>query len=145
MHIRDKKGKLILIDCIDYELVAGYTWYVSGNGYAATGTPRYIMMHRLLLGAVKGQCVDHINGNPLDNRRCNLRFVTAHQNSYNSRSRVGRTLPRGVVRMGNRYIARIRADGKEHYLGCYADAEAAGIAYQVASKTFHGEFARESA
>jgi hypothetical protein len=39
------------------------------------------------MGAKKGQIIDHINGNPLDNRRENLRFCTAAQNAANTHSR----------------------------------------------------------
>lgn len=42
-------------------------------------------MHHLLLGAADGQLVDHINDDPLDNRRANLRIVTPQQNVQNKR------------------------------------------------------------
>ena len=50
------------------------------DGYAKTKTKRF---HRLIIEAKVGEIVDHINHIKLDNRRCNLRIVTASQNSQN--------------------------------------------------------------
>jgi len=38
---------------------------------------------RLLLQPEKDEIVDHVNRNPLDNRRCNLRIVNPRQNTLN--------------------------------------------------------------
>lgn len=41
-------------------------------------------LHRILMEPEKGQLIDHINHDGLDNRRsCNLRIATGIQNSYN--------------------------------------------------------------
>lgn len=42
-------------------------------------------MHRQIMTPEPGLVVDHINGNPLDNRRENLRVVTQQVNSWNRR------------------------------------------------------------
>jgi hypothetical protein len=46
---------------------------------------RHIMLSRFIIDAKEGQIVDHINGGRLDNRRRNLRIVTARQNSLNKK------------------------------------------------------------
>ena len=46
--------------------------------------PRHHSTGRLM-GAKKGEIVDHINGDGMDNRRSNLRIVSAHQNQHNRR------------------------------------------------------------
>jgi type IV secretory pathway VirD2 relaxase len=45
------------------------------------GRYQYVYMHRLVMDAPPGHVVDHINGDTLDNRRENLRIITAQENS----------------------------------------------------------------
>jgi len=44
---------------------------------------KHVFLHRFVMNAKEGQITDHINKNKLDNRRCNLRFVTSSQSSLN--------------------------------------------------------------
>jgi hypothetical protein len=53
------------------------------------------------MAAPNGTIVDHINGDILDNRRENLRFVTASENAINSRHTVGKSGYRGVICPGD--------------------------------------------
>jgi hypothetical protein len=48
---------------------------------------KYFSLPRLILNAQKGQIVDHINREPFDNRRENLRIVNARQSVLNRRLR----------------------------------------------------------
>ena len=82
-----------MVDDGDYDRVQKYTWGVlrkkSGAAYAVRnlridGRSCKILMHRFILrleDAAAG--VDHKNRNGLDNRRKNLRFAEAYQNSAN--------------------------------------------------------------
>lgn len=94
-------GQVALIDDSDFELVSQYRWYANRSrrvggywSYYATssrkvnGHPEIVRMHRLVMGACLGQIVDHINRNSLDNRKENLRFVTARENSLNRSTRI---------------------------------------------------------
>jgi len=48
---------------------------------------KHIQLSRFVMNAKKGEIVDHIYRNPLDNRRKNLRIVTPRQNGLNRRCR----------------------------------------------------------
>jgi hypothetical protein len=149
------RGYVALIDAEDLHLVDGKTWHAFMNHdrgvYAATNnkvsvSPRKystVFMHRLIVGATKEQVVDHINRNPLDNRRCNLRVATRSTNAANSKHRADRsTSPyRGVYSKGSKYVAQVRVNGKLHHLGNYKCPKEAALAYDYAAASHFGEFA----
>lgn len=92
--------------------------------------------------------MDHKNGNPLDNRSCNLRIVTPSQNGANrgaARGRTGRTSQyKGVswATTKNKWLVNIHVDGRTRYLGRYGDEKEAARAYNRAAVEAWGEFAR---
>ena len=97
---------------------------------------------RILLSAPAGMQVDHINGNPLDNRRENLRLCTASQNMMNQKLRKGKKLPKGVSRTScSRYIARATYKGITYNLGVYVTPELAHTAYKQKAEELVGDFA----
>jgi hypothetical protein len=140
------KNKYILIDDEDYSRLSlfkiGLYGSKKGNtSYAVLST----QLPRFILG-VHGKdkrVIDHINGNPLDNRKFNLRIVTQAQNMQNTRlSVLSNTGIRGVGRIKYksgeiRYKAYIRANGKPYYLGVYKTLDEASIARkEAASRMF---------
>lgn len=97
----------------------------------------------IVYGQDPGQLViDHINGDGLDNRICNLRAVTHQQNLFNSRLSIkNKSGHRGVYWGGYTWVAYIRAEGKMRYLGSSKVFEEAVAIYQLAANKFRGEFA----
>jgi hypothetical protein len=99
--------------------------------------------HRLAWLYMHGQWptdeVDHINGNRSDNRIINLRVVGKTinlQNIHEARkdSLIGL---KGVKKHRLRFQARIRAFGKDHFLGSFKTADEAHMAYVEAKKILH--------
>lgn len=124
---RSGKGRVALVDAGDLPLLQNLTWYCSG-GYARSRAGG--AMHRLILGLTSddGREVDHINHNRLDNRRCNLRVVTAAQNQQNRKgcNRGCASGVRGVYvePVTGKWVARV----KGHYGGVHTSIESAARA-----------------
>jgi len=71
-------NKNFLADKCDLHFIEAYNWS-SNKGYVvANQNGRKIRFHNLILGhtPIMNCSVDHINRNPLDNRRSNLRLAT---------------------------------------------------------------------
>lgn len=82
--------------------------------------------------------VDHINGDSLDNRLCNLRLVTGTQNMWNihDAQSLSKSRTRGAYQhkqTGN-WIAEISINGKKRHLGVFKTQSEAAAAYQQAAK-----------
>lgn len=102
----ENTGSFAMIDNEDYELVMSFgKWYENDQGYAVKKTKRNkknisIRMHILVNKTPKYLRTDHINGNKLDNRKDNLRSVSAAINSWNRHTdrdhRVYEKLPKGM-------------------------------------------------
>jgi HNH endonuclease/AP2 domain len=145
-------GMPALVDEADMDLVASIRWSASSanriaGGFYAIGwdkrLKRKFYMHRLIYGAKPGEMVDHINGDPLDNRRANLRLCNHTQNCGNSRWAVGRSGYRGVEFQKNtgKWRAYISIKGKSVHLGSVTSKEEAARLYDAAAVGHFGEFA----
>jgi hypothetical protein len=147
------QGRVALVDEEDLGALALLSWsfftsahYKDGFGYAVHGRRGgNIFMHRVLLSAGPGQTVDHINGDGLDNRRCNLRLATRAQQRQNLAVPANNVCAfKGVRATGHgTYRARISVpNGKRIHLGCFKTAEEAALAYNQAARLHFGAFAR---
>lgn len=141
-------GVKALVDDADYGYFSQWNWYVDSKGYAKRDTEvagrRFSWkLHRMVAAVPDGIIVNHINGNPLDNRRANLRTVTPRQNCLNRTARKGRKY-KGVYKNAKAatYTARIISNGKHIYLGSFRDEIEAAKAYDAAAKEHHGEYAK---
>jgi HNH endonuclease len=118
------------------------------DGYILIGVDgRHYRAHRLVWFYVFGVWpkaeVDHINGNPSDNRFINLREASRADNSYNMRrKRSNKAGYKGVRRNGPNWQAAIKVNGKFVCLGNHQSPEAAHAAYCEAARLRFGDFAR---
>jgi hypothetical protein len=141
------RGFHAIIDAIDKPLVESIAWHAfvserSATVYAQgrpTGTAK-VYMHRFILGDA-AQAVDHANGVGTDNRRSNLRPATISQNAANSHKVRGSISLKGVSAQGRMFSATCNSD----YLGTFATARAAAMAYDAEAIRRFGSFARTNA
>lgn len=153
-------GVVTLIDDDDYENIKAYRWYIKpfhgvARAYVFRKTARSehpfrkqssIQLHRQIMGLTIGdsRIVDHINGNSLDNRKCNLRIGTRQQNNWSARLRCdSSTGYKGVhfKKQKQKYQAYIRHNGRVKHLGFYTLKEEAAEAYNNKAKELFGAFA----
>jgi hypothetical protein len=148
------QGHVAIVDDEDFERVSQWTWRAvrprptaTVYGYAsAAGCPgrrRAIALHRFILGAVKGDVVDHVDGNGLNNTRANLRLCPPGQHSANRRG--GGALPyKGISyrKTAQRYVAQLRKAGVGYIGPTRRTLEEAARDYDVLAKKHFGEFAR---
>lgn len=90
----------------------------------------------LMTGRTAPELIDHINGDPGDNRWANLRCADQVSNQANLKQ-----APKGVTQRGPcRFEANIRINGRKHYLGIFRSVVEAATAYANAHIKAHGEF-----
>ncbi len=114
------------------------------------GKRRQTFLHRVIAARIYGPIfllgmeVDHINGDTLDNRDCNLRLATRKQNGRNRRRNRNNTSGyKGVYwhKANGKWAAQIVVNGKRRHLGYFDDPRDAYAAYCEAAYALHGEFA----
>jgi hypothetical protein len=142
-----------VVDPDVYEWAAGLRWRIHRSnrnrlGYVRRSLADGDFLHRLVLGLEKGdrRRVDHIDGDPLNNTRANLRIATNAENAQNRRSRAGaKSKHRGVcwIAARGKWLASGSVDGEQYKLGLFNDElEAARVA--AAWRAEHMPFSQEA-
>jgi hypothetical protein len=146
-------GYVSIIDSSDVPLVSSWSWHAAftrnsvravrsfrrdGVGYTRNVTSE-------VLGLDNGVVVDHRDGDPLNNRRSNLRISgyisNAHNSKIHSRNKCGFKGVSTVPGQENRWRSVIYVRGSYIRLGCFSDPELAARAYDDAARHHFGEFA----
>ena len=145
------KGMRTTIDVESLPIIHGYHWYVHKETdnlsyvWARKANGKYIKMHRLIMGLTEVDSihVDHVNGDGLDNRKCNLRLVTHQQNIFNSKARPGTSEYKGVCwdKVNKKWQAQIMKNGKSYKIGRFSDEKKAARLYDKAALKHFGEHA----
>ena len=142
-------GNKTIVDIEDYDLIKDDYWCISLDGYAVSCSGRFTKkrLHRVLMGCENTPhvLVDHIDRDKLNNRRHNLRIVTAQQNAFNQSKRSNNKS--GVIGVcwwdrDKNWLAQIKFNYKRHFLGYYDKFEDAVRARLRAELEYFGaEFA----
>lgn len=151
------KGFTTAIDDSDFDLVGLMKWRPSarrGSSHVYAQRMvwdkkekkiRCLLLHRVLMGALPGQLVDHRDSNGLNNQRYNLRVCSRLQNNQHVRKVKTNTSSRfkGVCKRKdcNRWEAYIKINGSRKHLGSFVEELAAAQAYNAAATIHHGEYA----
>ena len=143
------RGMVAIVDDEDFASLSVHRWYWMkvkvGTGYAVRNSKvsdgfSYnkrvrILMHTVVSGAPKHLETDHLNGNGLDNRRCNLRVCSHAENLSNcSKNKLNTSGHRGVylIKKSGKYLARLRNNGENFFLGHFATYDLAVSVYRDA-------------
>lgn len=139
-------GGNAFVNIADWHLVKEYNWWRGGtkNRYAvAKSNGLTVYMHRLIMAAGPDDIVDHIDGEPLNCCRTNLRFVTKSQNSANLSTSRNPSGYRGVCFFPakRKFQARVMKDHKS-FRGPYREtAEEAAHDFDALARGLFGEYA----
>lgn len=136
------KDKDIIIDKDMYFNMYKYNWYINQQGYIRC---KEFLLSRFILQCDKKLVVDHINGNLLDNRKCNLRAITQKQNTMNKKSKLNSSSKYIGVHydtVNKKWKAQIQVDGIKIYLGSFDKEIDAAITRDVATKKYYKEFGK---
>jgi hypothetical protein len=143
-----KHGRFnVLLDNEDYKKVVSLgKWnihVVRGKPYVQKRMKgnKLTYLHRYLTGAERGQYVDHINHNTLDNRRSNLRICSNGANLRNGSLRPNnKTGHTGVYYFKKQpirpWVAKIRVNYKYEHLGSFINYTDAVMAREIAERKY---------
>ena len=119
------------------------------NGYLRTGiNGKVYSNHRLIYIWHYGKTskfIDHIDGNPLNNKIDNLREANAIENQQNAKLSVKNTSGYKNVTLcpqTKKWAVKLRVDGKIKTVGRYNDIELANLVAIEARDKYHGKYAR---
>jgi len=152
------KDKFATVDNEDFEFLVNFaSWFCNNQGskklkYRAVSTKDYktYYMHRVIMERVYNrklrstETVDHIDGDPLNNTRKNLRVCTKKNNTrYKVKTTSECTSKyKGVCWQINRkkWFSQIKVNSKTINLGYFINEKDAAKCYDSAANFYFGEF-----
>lgn len=136
------QGYETVIDECDAHL-AKSKWYAHQmhSGIYARNRARQISLHNAIMQPPEGLIVDHIDRDPLNNKRVNLRLCTIAQNNANSAPRGKGSKFKGVKVIPDSKQRPWCATLKGRYLGSFSSERSAAIAYDIEALNEYGQYA----
>lgn len=154
-NLRGKYGKIVfpnnikaIFDKEDYDTIVNYHWRLSINNHLYTNihgvqTPiTEIILKGNGVYIPEDKMVDHIDRNPLNNTKINLRICSVGENAFNKSIRIDNTSGKtGVYKYRDKWVSKIGFHGKLIHLGYFEDFGDAVKARELAEKEYFGKFA----
>lgn len=147
------QGRYALVDESDFIEINKYKWHFAG-GYArrniklANGKRRMEFMHRVIANTSSEKFTDHIDGDTLNNQKCNLRNVEKAQNAMNARKKADASSKYKGVSFFKRekdkvgkWTSKIQVNKNTILLGYFKSEIEAALAYNQAAIKNFGEYA----
>lgn len=130
-----------VIDSLDVSRIKNDKWCLDKNGYVKNSKQEYL--HRIICNELE-LYIDHIDGNPLNNKISNLRKCSNADNLKN-RVKIPSNNTSGIIGVRfrkdrNKWYSEIQADGETIRLGSYANKEDAIKARKDAEEKYFKEF-----
>lgn len=145
---RKPSGKFFTVSPEDVEFVNQWTWgqHIRTGYIYRYEKGRFVLLHRELLGLPRkfdGRQVDHIDRDPTNNEKPNLRIATPSENSLNRAVR-GKSKYRGVSyhKGARRWQVRGTLDHRLVWVGSFGTQVEAAHAYDDFAREYYGEFAQ---
>lgn len=140
MHL----NKTYIIDTEDYPKISKHKWRSIGKYATTIINGKCIALQRFLLDAKPGQTVDHVDVNPLNNRKSNLRITTQATQNMN-RKAYNKLGIKGIeiheYKKGTtKYSAYFRNGGKQYHSPCYLSKEEAMFARFILEQMFCNDY-----
>lgn len=139
INISTKKypNTFTLVDDSTFDWLNQWKWRRNTFGHVVRGNGARIFLHRIINKTPKGFQTDHINRNPLDNQKSNLRTVTSTINQLNTSLRKdNKSTYKGVGwnKRAKKWRVRISINKEQIHLGYFLNLEEAFSARQKAEQ-----------
>lgn len=155
LYRKKKIAAYAIVEDFDFEKIKSMKWYLWRGrhnnyqmAYAFATNPRTtIKLHRFILGLGRRfPYVDHVDCNPLNNLRSNLRLAQPSGSSMNRRKNITPCVSKlkgvSTVKGSSKFRAYIVINDRQFHLGMFQNELDAAMAYDIAAIGLFGEFAR---
>jgi hypothetical protein len=141
MKLKTRNGVEFEVDDEKVGEVTKHRWYPFVQRGVIKALRRFegmkvVYLHRELMAAPENLCVQHRDGNPLNNKSSNLCLLSKSDVSHKRERAKGKS---GIICVGNKWRARISKNRVRHSLGNFSSEKEARAAYKSAARILHGD------